>query len=443
MRSSNRGRGRVRIGALALLASGLLLLGPACSRVEREAEPVRRRVVILGIDGLEWDIMGPLLETGRLPNFARLTHEGAWGELRSLEFLESPMIWTSIATGKSPEKHGITGFTTKEGAARAGAILTANFRTARTLWDILGERGFRVGVIGWLVTWPAEPVNGYLVTDRFGYGWDRGSGSAEGITFPPELIDEIGGLRVRPEDVSDRDVAPFLRGGVPAVEGLQARVELLRRLVATDETALAASRYLSAERPADLFALYLKGVDGVSHQFWTDAFPESGPRPADEEIEVFGEVIARYYEYADGVVGEFLDLVDSNTTLVVTSDHGHSGPKERGDSYAWGISMHDPTGFFALWGKDVEGGQELVGVSVLDITPTLLALCGLPIADDMDGKVLEQAIDAEFMRRYPITSVPTYEGEASEGAPGAPEEPIESPLDDEIREELRSLGYID
>jgi len=440
MGSGNRRRGRPRIGAVALLASGLLLMGPACSRVERGAEPVRRRVVILGIDGLEWDIMGPLLESGRLPNFARLIHEGAWGELQSLEFLESPMIWTSIATGKSPDKHGITGFTTKEGAARAGAILTANFRTARTLWDILGERGFRVGVIGWLVTWPAEPVNGYLVTDRFGYGWDRESGSAQGITFPAELIDEIGGLRVRPEDVPDREVAPFLRGGVPTAEGLQTRVQFLRRLVATDETALAASRYLSAELPTDLFALYLKGVDGASHQFWTDAFPESGPPPSDEEIEVFGEVIARYYEYADGVVGEFLDSVDPNTTLVVTSDHGHSGPKVRGDSYAWGISMHDPTGFFAVWGSDVAGGQELTGVSVLDITPTILALCGLPVAEDMDGKVLEQAIDPEFFRTHPVTSVATYETEASEGAP---EEPIESSLDEEIREELRSLGYID
>jgi predicted AlkP superfamily phosphohydrolase/phosphomutase len=429
------------VTALLAISSGLLLFA-SCSRVETEAEPVSRKVVILGIDGLEWDVMGPLLESGELPNFARLVHEGSWGELRSLKFLESPMIWTSIATGKLPDKHGITGFTTKAGAARQGAILTSDYRTARTLWDILGEKGWSVGVVGWLVTWPAEPVNGYLVTDRFGYAWDTGTLSAQQITYPEDLIDEIGGLRVRPEDVSDADVGRFLRGGVPTGGELSERVMALKRLIATDETSLAAERYLSVERPTGFRALYLKGVDGVCHLYWTDAYPESGPRPTDREIAVFGDVIARYYQEADRVLGEFLDAVDENTTLIVTSDHGHSGPKERGDSYAWGIAMHDPTGFFALFGSDVAAGRELSQVSVLDITPTILALCGLPVAEDMDGRVIEEAIDPGFLKKHPVTSIPTYEREEPDGERAAPE-PVESPLDEEIREELRSLGYID
>jgi predicted AlkP superfamily phosphohydrolase/phosphomutase len=442
MSPTGRTSARAAAVATALLAAGVLLF-TSCARVETEAEPVKRRVVILGIDGLEWDVMGPLLESGRLPNFARLINEGAWGELRSLKFLESPMIWTSIATGKSPGKHGITGFTTKQGAERAGAILTADFRTARTLWDILGERDWSVGVIGWLVTWPAEPVNGYLVTDRFTYGWDAGSRSAEGITYPPELIDEIGDLRVRHQDVSDEDVERFVRGGVPTEGALAERVLALKRIFATDATFLAADHHLTAERPTDFYALYLKGVDGACHQFWTDAFPESGPSPSESEIEVFGDVIARYYEHADDVVGEFLDRVDRNTTLIVTSDHGHSGPKERGDAYAWGIAMHDPTGFFALYGKDIAGGQELAKVSVLDIAPTILVLCGLPVADDMDGRVLEEAIDTGFLERHPVSTIVTYERESSDAEPGGSEEAVESPLDEEILEELRSLGYID
>jgi predicted AlkP superfamily phosphohydrolase/phosphomutase len=428
--------------ALLLLAGGLALLA-SCGRVETEVGPLERRVVILGIDGLEWDVMGPMLESGRLPNFARLINEGAWGELRSLKFLESPMIWTSIATGKSPGKHGVTGFTTKEGARRAGAILTSDFRTARTLWDILGEREWSVGVVGWLVTWPAEPVNGYLVTDRFVYGWDAGARSAEGITYPAELIDEIGDLRVRAEDVSDSDVGRFVRGDVPTTGTLAERVTALKRLLATDATFLAADRHLARERPTDFYALYLKGVDGACHLFWTDAFPESGPAPSDQEIELFGEVIARYYESADEIVGEFLDRVDDSTILIVTSDHGHSGPKGRGDDYAWGIAMHDPTGFFALYGEDVAGGQELARVTVLDIAPTILALSALPVADDMDGRVLEEAIDPGFLERYPVSSVATYEHESPGGEPDDSEEPVDSPLDEEILEELRSLGYID
>jgi predicted AlkP superfamily phosphohydrolase/phosphomutase len=442
VRSSGRKADCIAAVALLCVAAAILLF-TSCARVDTEAGPIDRRVVILGIDGLEWDVMGPLLESGRLPNFARLINEGAWGELRSLKFLESPMIWTSIATGKLPGKHGVTGFTTKQGAAREGAILTADYRTARTLWDILGERDWSVGVVGWLVTWPAEPVNGYLVSDRFGYGWDVGAGSAEGITYPPELLDEIGGLRVRTEDVSDAAASRFVRGDVPAEGQLRERFLGLKRLLGIDETFMAVDRHLEAARPTDFYALYLKGVDGACHLFWTDAFPESGPAPSEREIDLFGEVIARYYEYADEVVGEFLDRVDGRTTLVVTSDHGHSGPKERGDDYAWGIAMHDPTGFFALYGKDILGGQELARVSVLDFTPTVLALCGLPVAEDMDGKVIEEAIDPAFLERHPIASIATYERGATGAESGGPDEPIESPLDEEILEELRSLGYID
>ena len=80
---------------------------------------------------------------------------------------------------------------------------------------------------------------------------------------------------------------------------------------------------------------------------------------------------------------------------------------------------------------------------MLDITPTILALCGLPVGLDMDGEVLERAIDPDFLDSHPVATVATYESETAGEEPGESEEPIESPLDDEIREELRSLGYID
>ena len=102
---------------------------------------------------------------------------------------------------------------------------------------------------------------------------------------------------------------------------------------------------------------------------------------------MFGDVITRYYEEMDGVLAGFIEMADENTTVILTSDHGHSGPKPIDDYYRWGIAMHDPTGVLAFWGKDIAGGQELVDASVLDITPTILALCGLPVAEDMDGSV--------------------------------------------------------
>ncbi len=433
-------RARTGFIAVAVLATVAALV-VSCTPVA--TEPVERKMLLLGIDGLEWDVMGPMMESGRLPNFSRLIDEGAWGELRSLEFLESPMIWTSIATGKVPEKHGITGFTTKVGSRREGAILTANFREARTLWDILGENGRTVGVVMWLVTWPAEPVNGYLVSDYIKFDWKQAGREQEATTYPPELASEIMGMVVRADDVADERVAGFLTGDVPPGPPFDARVKALRNCISVDETSRAIGLRMARSRPTDLTAVYMSGIDGVCHHFWVDAFPGTGAPVSDRETELFGEVIERYYDDADRVLGEFLELADENTTVIVTSDHGHSGPKPRGDSYAIGIAMHDPTGFIVLWGKDIVGGRELDDPSVLDIAPTILTLYGLPVAEDMDGRVLTESLDAGFLSAHEVAAVATYEAVSPDGSDDGSEEPIESPVDDEIKERLRSLGYIE
>jgi len=430
-----------RITAIVLLCAAALL-ATSCSSTQQEAEPVARKVLFVGIDGMEWDIMSTLVAEGRLPTFERVLSEGAWGELRSLDILESPVIWTSIATGKVPEKHGIMGFAKAHPGAEP-VPMTSNVRRVEAIWDILGDRGWTVGIVGWLSTWPAGPVNGYLVTDYFNYGWSPGrGGESEGITFPPGLADELAGLRVMEDDVPDARAAEFLSGEMPEKEALLKRVGALKGCIATDETSLRVARHMAERMPVDFYAVYLKGIDGVCHLHWVDMLPQSGPPITEEEAALFGEVIERYYEEMDGVLAEFLEMADENTTVVLTSDHGHSGPKPVGDNYRFGIAMHDPTGVFALWGKDISPGVELDDPGVMDITPTLLALCGLPVGDDMDGRVLTEAIDGEFLDAHPVRTIETYEVAGSD-ADGDGSEPIESPIDDEVRERLRALGYIE
>jgi len=399
--------------------------------------------MLIGIDGMEWDIMGPLLEEGRLPTFARVMSEGTWGELRSLDILESPVIWTSIATGKLPEKHGIMGFAKKSPAGGQPVPVTSNVRLVEAVWDILGDAGWSVGIVGWLATWPATPVNGYLVTDYFNYGWAPEQGGEEGrLTFPPALAADIEGLRVLGEEVSDERASALINGAVPEEETLRKRFDSLKTCIATDETSRSVALHMADQMPVDFYAVYLKGIDGVCHLYWVDMMPESGPPISREEEAMFGDVIARYYEEMDVVLAGFIEMADENTTVILTSDHGHSGPKPTGDYYRWGIAMHDPTGVIAFWGKDIAEGRELVDASVLDITPTILALCGFPVAEDMDGSVLTEAIDPDFLRVHPIRTIETYELER-EPADAVDREPIESPIDDEVRERLRALGYIE
>ena len=429
-----------KFSAVALFCAAALV-ATSCTRPS--IEPVERKIMIVGIDGMEWDIMGPLLEEGRLPTFARVMSEGAWGELRSLDVLESPVIWTSIATGKLPEKHGIMGFAKKQPAGGQLVPVTSNVRRVEAIWDILGSKGWSVGIVGWLATWPAEPVNGYLVTDYFNYGWTpEQSSEDERVTFPPGLVEDIEDLRVLAEEVDDERASALINGAVPQDGVLRKRFDSLKACIATDETSRSVALRLAEQMPVDFYAVYLKGIDGVCHLYWVDMMPESGPPISGDEADMFGDVIARYYEEMDGVLAGFIEMADENTTVVLTSDHGHSGPKPAGDRYRWGIAMHDPTGVLAFWGKDIAGGQELVDASVLDITPTILALCGLPVAEDMDGSVLTEAIDRDFLKAHPVRTIETYE--PAGGSVGVDDrEPIESPIDDEVRERLRALGYIE
>jgi len=429
---------RTRRAAAAVLAAALVSLAllPSCAR--RAEGPVERRLMVIGFDGLELDVMVPLLEAGRLPNFARLMHEGSWGEIRSLDVLESPVIWTSIATGKTPDKHGVTGFL-KPGEGGTGVPTSQNTRQVAAVWDILGARGRTVGIVGWLVTWPAEPVNGYLVSCNFSYGWEAGTPAAHGMTYPEELRDEIADCRVLPADVGREDLARFVRE-----DALGSRtppgIDLLKGFIAADESMRCAALRLAKERPTDFFAAYLRSVDGPCHAFWTHLFRGSGPLVPEWETRAFHDVIPLYYEYMDRVLGEFLALADDRTTVIVTSDHGHSGPKPKGVGYETGIPAHDTTGVVILWGKDVAEGRELADVSVLDIAPTVLALFGLPVGEDMDGRVLEEAIAPDFLKAHPVQTVPSYETTVVRTKSS---EPIESPIDDEIRERMRALGYIE
>ncbi|HYW68301.1 MAG TPA: alkaline phosphatase family protein, partial [bacterium] len=187
-----------------LLAAGLLAvaLAAAAAGCGGGAGPVDR-ILMVGIDSADWDVIEPLMAEGKMPNLGALVESGVSCDLHSLEPKQkSPTIWTTIATGKLPEKHGITDYvdsTTKN-------LMTSNTRTARTFWDILGERGMTVTVIGWLVSWPAEAVNGYMVTDYFRFSPKPDRPLPEHLTYPEELCEEVEPLRVAGEDVTDEEL---------------------------------------------------------------------------------------------------------------------------------------------------------------------------------------------------------------------------------------------
>jgi predicted AlkP superfamily phosphohydrolase/phosphomutase len=408
---------------LAVVAIGLALLVCLLAGCGRGG-PVNRRLLIVGIDSADWGVVTPLLDDGRLPNLAKLMERGVSSDLRSLEPAQkSPVIWTTIATGKSPDKHGIGDALDRTGTK----IMTSNMRRVRTVWDILGEAGTTVTVIGWLVSWPAEELNGYMVTDYFRFAPSPDRALPENLTYPDELLSEVEGLRVAADAVTDEELLRFARFDEALTEDeakklplkelfvemrvinqLDRMTGLLRSFIAADRTFAAVAKHLIGKRPTDVCAVYIRGADSASHQFWRAAHPDDPGLPVSHtERRVFGRTVERYYEYADEMLGELVEEYGEDGTIMVCSDHGFKGPKPGQPS--GGINDHGPVGILVIAGDGVREGVRIGESSVRDITPTILALYGLPVAEDMDGRVIEEALEPTFLERHPVTSVATYE----------------------------------
>lgn len=199
-------RRRLALFAVALCAVGLAL---RCGGSRKPG-----RVIVLGLDGADPQTIDLLMSEGKLPNFARLRRGGAYAPLRSAEPLLSPVIWTTIATGKTPDQHGIAHFVAVNSQTGEQLPVTSSLRRVKALWNILSTAGRSTDVVGWWATWPAEKVRGAIVSDHLAYhflleeGVERAGSS--GKTYPASLEQKILPLLRKPRDTTAAELAPFV-----------------------------------------------------------------------------------------------------------------------------------------------------------------------------------------------------------------------------------------
>jgi len=386
------------------------------------------RVAIIGVDGCDWEKLGPLVESGRLPNFRRIMDRGAYGPLMSEPPLVSPRIWTTIATGKTADKHGIRDFVNE-----AGVPVNATMRSAAPVWDIVGSFGLPVGVVGWYVTWPVDEVNGFLLSDRL-HSLLRG---------PVQMLQSLGD---RPTNERLESFGKFTfdagykRYPRDDLRFQQNRIvdEPLRWGYLRDAIYSRMSTTLTpVYRPA-LSAVYLRGVDFVQHFFWKYADPEPFGGVPEEDISAYGEVIDSYYIYTDTLLGRLLEALGNDVNIIVVSDHGFKPRRDLDPDRPQLTGTHDVAGVIIASGPAFRAAGPIDGATIFDITPTALAVMGLPVGEDMDGRVLTEIIRQEHMAVHPLSFVPSYEP-----AVGKEREEVGSTMDDSIREQLKSLGYIE
>jgi predicted AlkP superfamily pyrophosphatase or phosphodiesterase len=405
------------------------------------------RVVVVGIDGLDWRVMRGMMAEGKLPAIERFLDGGIAGELGTMAPAYSPVIWATIATGKLPREHGITGFVTRGASGAPQVPFTSNLRRAKAIWNIAGEAGRRVAVNGWWTTWPAEPVEGAMVSDRMLYnrfnlwfGNERAGGDLPAQTHPPELFERLLPLTLPAAAIEREFFERFVDGEPPAmVRELHDPWFELLMVYARDRAYGAMLERLLEEESYDLVLHYLNGPDIASHYFWKYLFPEEWDGPiAPEAVARYGGVIERYYELVDEAIGPLLAEAGAGCVVVLMSDHGFvTGRRDDSPEISGTHYRAAPPGVLAIAGGGLPAGGTIARASVTDIAPTLLHLLGLPVAHDMPGGVL-----AEVAASIPAPAgdpVASYES----GAAPRPREPLETVYDEAILEKLRALGYID
>jgi Tfp pilus assembly protein PilF/arylsulfatase A-like enzyme len=407
--------------------SGLVLLSCDVTsvRLRPGAEPVAihvlatGRVLLVGLDGADWNIIDPLIAAGRMPHLAALIRTGVRARMKTITPMLSPVVWTSMATGVVPARHGILDFMATTETEGERVPVTSTQRRVKALWTILSDNGVRVGIVGWWATWPAEAVHGFIVSDRvaqqiFGAA-SATRGERAGKVHPAEADATVMAETVAPESITPADLAPFMRLPADATElpAFQSKlIDDFKTLYASGRTYVGSAVALAARYRPDFLAVYIEGTDTVGHLFMPYAPPPLSGVDAEAQ-QRFARVVDAYYAHADGLLGRLLDAY-APSTVIVASDHGFRTGENRPLTesrigYGAAADWHRKYGILVLNGPAFRHGVTLDEASVLDLTPTVLRLFGLPTGEDMDGRPISEAFDPGWVAAHTEQYVPTWE----------------------------------
>lgn len=433
-----------------------------------------KRWLVVGWDGASWGLILPMLEQGKLPNLAALMRRGSYGGIASFRPTLSPVLWTTVATGVPPERHGILGFDvpkTKvekrlERLTHWGRLKRRLYnngdRRVRTVWNLLAERTRPVLVVGYHNTYPAEPVDGlmvsnYLMQDLMS-GWMRASGGvdselAETLVSP---VDDLKPVLAIEEEVraslaealpAFADLSPEQTDAVLRGQGIDPeknhRLFFLRQAYLFDTfNAEVAERFLPRIAP-DLAMVHFQAIDLASHYFLYFHAPSLFERVAlppgcreelDREAPAFRKTVEAFHEHLDRWLGRLVATAGPDTAVVLLSDHGFSAAPS---CHRPGGHEEAPPGILVVAGPGIVAGRRISGATLYDVFPTLAAGLGLPLSRELPGRVLAEVFEAGVLPRDGAV-VATYET----GARYIPQVAPPAELSEELERQLRSLGYV-
>ena len=442
--ASQSWRTTIAAGALAFGAAALLLTWSAGSAKEsgptREAltvVPSGVRLRVIAIDGFDARIFDELAASGVLPALTA-TVQGTRARLESRQgdAGDPARVWTTVATGQPPDVHGVQGLETRRVAGMEGsvaiagpsplgralrgatdfvrltrpAIASGSERRAKTFWEVAAEAGLRTAVVNWWATWPASADTGIVLSDRATLRLERG-GPLDAEIAPASLYEP---LRQRWPEI--KAAATARATGALAYAGDDTTHALLRRSAELDAIQLGLLTEVAAPG-TDLSVVYLPGLDIAQHALLgTD---QAGL--AASTLAARLDAVKAYYSMLDRLLAPFLTPAADELVILVTEpgrvgENGAARLSARGA----GVRPHDASSSAAT-----------------AVAPTVLYALGIPLGRDLTSAPLLELFDPQFTARYPVRQVATY------GRPStAPPSRSGQPLDQEMIDRLRSLGYV-
>lgn len=399
------------------------------------AIPTGVRVVVLAIDGLDVAFVDRMAVSGRVPTLGRLLQGGRL-LLPASDMPDPARTWTSLATGQSADVHGVSGIEARTvsgvngtmpsqsgglAGAMAGAtdlvrltrptLVTGLQRRSKTFWEVASDAGLRSAVVNWWATWPAPGGGQVVLSDRAALRLERGGGLDAEIApawLYPRLLSEWPATRQR------------VRGDVvQAFEGVGEPDGTVIRRAAEQDAVAAALALRVFDGDAALRAIYLPGLDIAQHAL-LGADGASG-LPA-SVVATRLELLERYYTFLDHLVAPLVGVARRGDVVALLTDPGRSA--SRGP------------GLLALTGDEVRAGQVRQGRGA-DVAPTILYLLGLPASRELAGRPCTDLFAPALVARIPARSVDTYGRRTI-----APRPSGANPLDRDMLERLRSLGYV-
>jgi predicted AlkP superfamily phosphohydrolase/phosphomutase len=248
------------------------------------------RVFVLGIDGLTFRVLNPLIENGHLPNFLSLKQDGAWGILRSTVPPITPAAWMSIATGLKPAKHGVLDFLDVEWIEnQINLSLVTRRKSGQAIWDILSSYDRQVAVVNVPCTYPPDEVNGVMVSGFSAPGLDSS------FTYPRAFRDEL--LKVIPDYQID-----FVRHDQSETFTEEELLRLVQNM--TDRRVELLDLIMRREAWDFIFFTFV-GPDRLQHEL------------LDQIIEGKSPELIDYYRRLDSILGRVMNWIGDDGVLLI------------------------------------------------------------------------------------------------------------------------------